>query len=162
MQTINPARQLLGVMSAQDWPPKQVKFEAFYMLVLGQSPAPRSAWSPSVPIVGHEIQFVWLITGSDVQAGQVGRNRGDRYRTDMTMKEELEKALYPGFTEKLSWSVSGQSITNLQLTSVSESPKEFIRWRTPPVFVTKVDKASGVIYGSAAFRMTEMTDTILS
>lgn len=162
MQTINPARQVLGVMEAQDWPPKQVRFESFYLLILAEITASESFASATVPVIQFVMQWVWMVAGTDLQTGLVGRSRGDRYRTDATMKGELRRALYPGYGEKFDWSLTGNSITSLQLQSTPLNPPEFMWWDRRPKVVTRTDKASGIIYSSADVTMTDMTEAILA
>lgn len=159
MQTINPSRQVLGIMNAQDWPPQQVRFESFYLLSLGEEPVGKSFDSASVPVLSHELQWLWMVLGTDLQTGLVGRNRGDRYRTDATMKGELLKALYPRFCEKQDWVLNGNSLASLNVQPTSRNPKEFVWWNHP-TFHRSLDKASGIVYGSAGIAIVDMTDFI--
>lgn len=159
MQTINPSRQMLGVMDAQDWPPKEVRFESFYLLVLGEPPLGRSFASAAIPVVSHELQWVWMILGTDLTRGKVGRGRGDRYRTDMEMKSELLNANFPMFAEKKEWSISGGSAAAIQLTGTPVTPSESIWW-SPLVFTRRTDQESGSIYGAASVSLVDMTEQI--
>ena len=151
----NPQRQVLGLLEAQDWPPQEVAFEAFYCLVLGATPLGRQAYSATSPIYVHHLQWVWMIMGTDVQAGIRGRNRGDRYRTNHIMEQELLVGLFPYFAPKLSWTVD----VNGNLTGTPYAVPDTILW-TPPSFVTRVDKASGLTYGSAAVSLTDIAEQV--
>lgn len=144
------------MMQAMDWPPEVVNFEAFFLLVLGENPVGKHAWSPSDPIMTYLLQWVWLIKGTDLQAGLKGRNRGDRYRTSLNMSDELRQALYPQFCEK-------QYITQDANTGVitfnSYAPPDFIRW-TPPEFRVRSDKDSGLLYGTASVTLTNILSEV--
>src|SRR5580692_11732009 len=77
----NNQRVVKGMLSAQDWPPKQVTLNAFYLLDMGEEPVGKQGFSPAVPIKFHLVQWTWIIKGSDLQPGERLANRGDRYRT---------------------------------------------------------------------------------
>lgn len=158
IQLVNPARKVIGVSDAMDWPPKNVILEAFYLLVIGQRGlTSKSMWSSAVPTYVHELQWVWIIAGSDLTAGKVGRSRGDRYRTNMIMRDELVAATQSAWwTEKLQWSVTGSTPSGLALQSQSLNPKDYVWW-TPLVFLNRLDKESGVVYGSATVQVTDIT-----
>lgn len=159
MVTINPARQVFGIMNAQDWPPQQVRFESFYLLSLGEQPIGKSFDSASIPVLSHLLQWLWMVQGTDLKTGVVGRNRGDRYRIDAEMKGELLKALYPRFCQKQKWVLSGNSLNNLAVQPTPLDPVEYVWWDTP-TFHRSMDKESGLVYGSAAVNMTNMSDFI--
>src|SRR5580692_617895 len=90
-----------GMLSAQDWPPKDIVFDAFYLLVMGDAPIGRQGYSAAVPIKFHQVQWVWINKGTDLTQGIRQANRGDKYRTMQTMKGELVNGHFPGFCEKL-------------------------------------------------------------
>lgn len=152
---INATRVFAGVMSSQDWPPKDVQLEAFYLLVMGEVPLGRQAYSASIPVKVHTVQWSWLIVGMDIQKGIQLRNRGDRYRTHFTMKGELENGVFPGFAQKQNVVVNNSG----QLVAVPIVPTEYIVW-SPVSFVDRNEKASGVTYGLGTVRITDMTDAI--
>lgn len=162
MVTINPIRQMVGVSDAMDWPVKNVVLEAFYLLVLGQRAAGSKAfWSPTVSVFTHALQWTWIIAGTDLTQGKVGRSRGDRYRTNMTMREELVNATYPWFAQKQTWAVIGSTPAGLALQGTPVVPSEQIWW-TPPTFQNRVDEKSGLIYGSATVQVTAMEPAVLA
>src|SRR4029077_9669131 len=107
MVTINPNRNVVGISDAMDWPPKTVILEAFYLLSMGQKTAKDTFWSPTVPVITDLLQWTWLIAGTDLTKGTVGRSRGDRYRTDITMRTELRQASYPWWCPKQTFTVLG-------------------------------------------------------
>ena len=155
MATINPNRQVKGLLMARDWPPTNVELEAFYLLTLSDSPIGKQGYSQAAPMKFAHVQWTWVIKGTDLKPGVRQSNRGDRFRTQFDMKDEMTKALYPGFTEKLNFSLDG----NGNWVGTSESPVEYISW-TPVDFVEHSDKASGVIWGAAMVRIWQMTDLI--
>ena len=145
-----------GMLSAQDWPYKDVKFDAFYLLNLGEVPIGSQGYSAAVPIKFHQVQWVWVNRGSDLIAGERQANRGDRYRTMQTMKGELINGHFPGFCEKKTWSlVSGV------WTGVSLNPVEYITWNPVECHEKWSEPGgAGVGYGSGAVRVADMLDTI--
>lgn len=155
--TINPNRVVKGYNLAQDWPPKNISYDAFYLLTLGEDPIGRQGFSPYIPIVMHQFQWLWVSAGQDIGAGQVGPNRGIRFQTHFAMKGELEQALFPYFCEKMTWGYDSSNPP--KFVGTSESPQEFIGW-APPSYHEKLDRASGVVYGSVAVRVWDMLDPV--
>jgi hypothetical protein len=153
---VNPDRQMIGVMDAMDWPPKNVVPEAFYLLVLGERPVTnKSFWSPTITTVVHTVQWTWLIIGTDLTQGKVGRSRGDRYRTNMIMRDELTHATYPWYAQKNEYSVVGNTPSGLALKATPVEPTEDIWW-TPLTFLNRIDRDTGVVYGAATVQITDM------
>lgn len=159
----NPNRKVIGIVDAMDWPPKVVVTEAFYLMVMGERGITgKSFWSSAVPVLVHTLQWVWVITGSDLTQGKVGRSRGDRYRTNMSMRNELLAATQAQWwTEKKQWSVVGNTPSGLALMSNELDPVEFV-WFTPLTFLNRLDRKSGSIYGAATVQVTDMSGAITS
>lgn len=151
---INPVRVFGGLLNAQDWPSKPIKYDAFYLLLLGEDSVGRQGYSASTPIKFHQIQWSWITKGTDLPLGVRQANRGDRYRTVQLMKSELLTGLFPNYAEKKSWGLVGGTYTG-----TSKNPQEFNTW-TPVSFHEKYDKDSGMIYGSGSLRIQDMLDTI--
>ena len=156
VQTLNPARKVLGVMDSEDWPPLEVQMESLYCLDLGFVPIGKQGASATIPIVIHTVQWTWLISGTDIQKGIQIKSRGDRYRINGAIMKELEYGMYPGFTQKMNVFPDG----NGQLVSLPLDPAEYIMW-SPLKFLKKSDKTSGLLYGTASTQITNMTDPIL-
>lgn len=152
---VNAARVVAGLLDAQDWPPKEVKLDAFYLLMVADSSIGRQGYSAAVPIKFHHVQWVWINKGTDVQQGERKANRADRMRTMQQMKGELINALFPHYAEKKTWSLDGNGTWN----GSSLNPVEYITW-TPVDFAEKGAMDSGIRWGSAAIRICDMTDTI--
>lgn len=161
IQADNSARIVHGMMSAQEWPMKNVDFEAFYLLTLSETPIGKQGYSATVPIVFHEMQWVWVIKGADISAGKVGANRGERFRTNEQMKGELEQALYPYFCEKKTWALDNPSAQKPNWVGTSLDPLEYIGW-VPPIYHSRIDRESGLVYGAVAVRVFDMLDPILA
>jgi hypothetical protein len=141
---VNPARNVVGVIDASEWPPAKVSMESFYCLLLAITPSGgRPAFTPSAPMYSYRLQWVWVIAGTDIQPTQQQANRGDRYRTHLAMCEELRVGLFPNFGEKLHFSLD-QTSGNIVGTSLN--PQEFIWW-SPGAFRHRVDKVAGLLYG---------------
>jgi hypothetical protein len=153
LQTVNPARQYMGYMDAQQWPQKTVVFNAFYVLVLGDKP--KLGESIAVPIYDDLLQFVWVNKGTDVNNynSVIGANRGDRLRTSSAMKEELIKALWPFFTQKVH--LTPQADGSVTAATLNEP----VYWSKPD-FRIRSDRESGIDYGIATVHLIDMTETI--
>ena len=162
MQTINSARQCLGVMDAQDWPPKDVVFNAFYLIVVGENVVGKSFDSATIPVYETTLQFTWVSQGSDAStAGNLeGRYRGDRYRTNQTMKEELVKGLYPRYGLKMEFPTTPLA-NAADYAPTIKCPQEPIWW-TPPSFMVRANKESGQLFTTASLKLVSMTETILA
>jgi hypothetical protein len=152
---LNPARNVVGVMDAMDWPQQTVDFEALYCIALGEVPIGKQGDSAATPIVIHTIQWTWMILGTNVQSGIQIRSRGDKYRTHYQIVKELEYGIFPRYAQKQS--VSTDASGNLVVTPVV--PTEYILW-SPLSVAKKLDKASGLIYGIGTVRITNLSDTI--
>jgi hypothetical protein len=162
MATINPKRQVVMVMDASDWPPKNIVMEAFYLLTLDEKPIiGKSFWSATIPVVMHTLQWTWIVQGADLTQGKIGRNRGDRYRTAFTMKGELLKAMYPWFCLKQSWAAVGTTPSGVVLQGTPTNPQESIWWNQP-TFLNRTDRESGIVTGTATVQLGDMTEAILA
>ena len=152
MQSINPNRVIKGPMDTSDWPPKEIVFEALYLLTLNDI---SGNGSQEVPIYAHQVQWVWVILGADIGDGKRGRNRGNRYRVDYAIKDELRRASSPNLTEKVRLSES-----NGQLVATPFNPPQFITWSRLDFGPKRSDQNSGVVYGLASTNITQITDPI--
>jgi hypothetical protein len=158
----NPSRKVIGVIDAMDWPPKNVVLEAFYLLLLGaRGLSTKSMWSSANPTYVHTLQWTWIIAGSDLTKGTIGRSRGDRYRKNMVMRDELVVATQTAWwTEKLNWTLVGNTPSGVALKSTSTDPKEFIWW-TPFTFLNRMDREAGLVYGAATVQVTDMESALV-
>jgi hypothetical protein len=145
-----------GMLNAQDWPPKNVVFGAFYLLVLGEEPIGRQGFSPAVPIKFHVVQWTWIIKGDDLQPGERMANRGDRYRISQAMKWELTQGMWPNYAPKQTW-----NMVNGVFTGTPTNPVSTITW-TPVKFDERFDKDSGIVYGTGSTRIQDIQPLISS
>ena len=153
----NASRQFGGIMEAQGWPGPSVKLEAFYLLTLGESPAGRSMGSIADQTYFFTLQWTWIIAGTSLTDTVQGQNRGDRYRLNTSMKNELRHGAFPLFTEKRK---IGFDSFDYSITKTSFDPKEYLHW-SKFSFTQKLDGASGLIYGMATTYVTSTTEEIL-
>jgi len=157
---VNPNRRVVGVMDAMDWPPKTVLMESFYLLLLGERPMiGKEFWSAAIPVEVHTLQWTWIIQGGELTQGKVGRSRGDRYRTNMLMRQEILQGTYPWFCQKQSWGVQGTTPSGVSLVGTPVVPNECIWWNQP-TFLNRVDRESGMIFGTATVQVVDMTQEI--
>lgn len=148
--------KVAGVFNSQDWPSKDIKFNAFYLLTLDDVPIGKQGYSQYSPMLFHQVQWTWVVKGTDTTQGIRQANRGDRWVITETMKGALLYALSPGYTTKLTWALNDSGVF---VGSPTDTPNEPITW--PPVsFHTQFDKVSGVQYISAPIRIWDMTDAI--
>ncbi len=148
-----------GIVPASDWPSKEIIQEAFYLITStldpnrGQGPGTNS-WSS--PLYGEQIQWAWPIIGDDIAANALAANRGDRYRKHFVMMQELLQGFFPGFCEKQEYSMNGTV-----LVATSYVPKEMV-WFSKPRFSERIEKTSGILFGSAVSVITSFAPTISS
>jgi hypothetical protein len=152
----NNQRTVAGMLAAQDWPPKSVKLNSFYLLDMGEEPVGKQGFSPAVPIKFHIVQWTWIIKGSDLQPGERLANRGDRYRIMQAMKWELTQGMFPNYAEKQTW-----NLVNGVFTGASLVPKIFMTW-IPVSFHTNYPKDSGLAYGTGSTRIQDISSPITS
>jgi hypothetical protein len=162
--TLNPARQIFGIMDAADWPPKSIEFSAFYLLTTSDvAVGSRNTDSAAIPVMAHNVQWVWMILGTDLTTGTSGRNRGDKYRTNMQMKTEILNGLYPGFCQKFTYaSAGGGALAPTPSAPNGPGSTEFISWPHRPKFMTQVNKDASTLFSTAAVSVTDFTDQIYS
>ena len=157
--SFNPDRVVKGYLNAQDWPSKNIAYDAFYMLDLGETVIGKQGYSATVPIVYHAVQWVWINKGTDVAPTVRQANRGDKYRTMQAMKGELTYGLYPGFAQKFTWAINAAGV----FTPTALNPVEYVTW-TPVQFHEKWSQqgGAGVGYGAGYTSLTDMLDTIVA
>src|SRR5882724_9931790 len=145
-----------GLVMALDWPPKNVEENRFYLLTMQDNPIGRQGYSAAMPMIIHNVIWKAIVIGDELTQGERAENRGTRFRTLWGMKEALRQAVFPNFTEKLSF-----SLVNGVWTGVSKNPIEYITW-TPPVVKEMQAQDAGAVELSAMTRIWDMSDQILS
>lgn len=157
----NSNRMVPGIIEANAWPPLEVDNEAFYLLLLSENPSSNFGTVSSRGFV-HLVQWTWVVIGNDLpqtsqSSSQVGRNRGNRYRNNAKLKQELLNASFPNFCDKNTYTPQQQG--NI-LVSVPTPIGEKIWWSAPRFLPTKLIEQSGVIYGAAQVFVSEFSDLI--
>lgn len=152
---ISPSRKLFGPMDAEDWPPKKLELESFYLICFNSTPV-RGASSAVSPFMTTLVQWIWVIQGTDLTSGIRGRNRGDRGRKFNEMKSELIEGCYPYFTEKKSYTVDDDTGV---VTSTPFDPAQSLNWTVPSFgrnkFSPQEVSPSGIVYGYASVYLTD-------
>lgn len=154
---VNPTRKFSGIVQARSWPIEKADPESFYLL-LGNNAPLKGKIPISAPAYSEKVQWAWQIIGNDIPANALQRNRGDRYRTNFTMAQELVHGMWPFFCEKLQFAISDVAGSPV-LTATSYVPKEML-WFKEPVFTDRFDKSSGILFGYGASEVTGFGPTI--
>lgn len=152
----NPQRTVVSIVEANAWPPKNIKFNAFYLLLMGEA---ANGGTPSGLGISHSTQWMWVIPGDDISQDKVGNNRGNRYAINYQMKEELIYGLFPYFCEKNTYIPQQQGNT---LVAVPTALNERIWWSRPRFMPTKFEKQEGIIYGAVQVAISEFEAAITS
>lgn len=160
MQNVSPTQAFGGITNARDWPLTPLIFGALYLLV-GAKLA--TGGTDAQVLYEYQCQWTWLLVGTDIQANQVAENRGDRYRTNAAIEDNLRQANFPRWCNKQSASVNASTgaVTFTGVSSVTPSSStEQIYW-TKINFATRFDnEKSGVVYGVGAVKIYGYDDTL--
>lgn len=149
MATLNPSQKFGGISDARDWPQVKVRENYLYLLVVGVSPTQQG--TRANPGNRYTLQWNWIVIGSDIQPGHVSANRGDKYRTNLTIQQNLTNASYPGFALVNAYTQDPTTPANLIVTPVS--PQGWARWSRPDFRGTNDFKRSGVLNGIASLNL---------
>jgi len=147
---INVNRNFGGIVQARDWPPTEFKPETLYMVlgqltpISGKSPGSNSWFSP---LYNEKFQWSWGIIGDDIQSNAQMTNRGNKFRKNYPIIQEVLQAMYPGFCEKKSYNIP-DGTDSPTLVATSYVPAEYIWWKKP-VFTDKIDAQSGILFSYA-------------
>lgn len=153
----NPQRTVVGIIEANEWPPKQVQFNSFYLLALGETPS-RGFGSKTNRGLTYLVQWMWLIPGDDKAQGTMGKNRGNRYRIHYQMKSELGQASYPGFCDKNTYTAPAAPGLPATATALGEK----IWWSPLRFMPSHLEEKSGLLQGSAQVHINSFGDVITS
>lgn len=160
LATINPQRAV-GYMASQDWPPPKIQVGKLYLALPADPPVGPEHGTIANPVVTHLAQWSWIVMGSDLAPNLRMRNRGDRARLDVAIKDELVRAHYPNFTQKFAYTVDNSGNIVLAAANLQPAIAERVCW-TRVQFSTKLDKESGMVYGAASVHIVDMLDQITS
>jgi hypothetical protein len=159
MAIIDASQRFGGVVMSRDWPQDPPIGGALYLLYIQSVPTPLGTQAQNH--FEYFCQWVWILIGNDITSTQQAANRGDRYRGNIKIMENLRQANYPCYTQKLQVSAVNQQTGVLTYTPVTSqypaSNLEMITW-TKPRFMPKGDEKSGLIYGAAAVQVSGFDD----
>lgn len=149
MAVLNSSQKFGGISDARDWPQVKIKEGYLYLLIVGISPTQQG--TRANPGNRYTLQWNWIVIGTDIQAGQVSANRGDKYRTNIGIQQSLASASYPGFAQVNSYTQDSGSPSNLIATPID--PEGWVRWSRPDFRGTNDFKRSGVLNGIASLNL---------
>jgi len=156
---LNSDRIVPGIVDALDWPPKEFVPNAFYM-ILEDTPTRAGFGTKATMGMSTLVEWAWMVPGDNLQANQVGRNRGNRFRTNWQMMSELMYGLFPYFCPKETWATAEN---NGQVTYTGTPlPGETIWWSNPKFSKAQAqdEKKSGILYTVATIGLSQFGDTI--
>lgn len=157
----NPSRVFGGIVQARDWPMKEAVLEAPYLLLSSDTPVPFiKSVSQTQPSMLFRVQWAWMVQGDNIPANAQATNRGNKYRLNMQIVQEMLAGHFPGFCEKLQYYPQDNGHGVAQLVSISYSPAEQIRW-TQPRFVDKIDRSTGILFCSGMVSISGFAPAIL-
>ncbi len=158
-----PSQRFGGVVLARDWPADPPIQGALYLLYLTSNPTQLGTQAQNH--FEYFCQWVWILIGSDIANNQQASNRGDRYRSNLQIMENLRQANYPGYTQKLQVASVDQQTGVITyapvLSSYPTTNIEMVTW-SKPRFMPKGDEKSGIVYGAAAVQICGYDDVALA
>lgn len=146
---VSVAQPMGGMLDARDWPQTQVVEGALYLLAQRVVP---SGGTKSQRRFTCFCQWSWVLLGTDLSGYQEGANRGDRYRQNMQIEQNIREACYPNSCQKMVYSVDSEGVgSGVAAQSVyPASSTEWVLWNEP-TFRPRLDAdKSGAIFGGAA------------
>ena len=157
-QTIPQA--LFGPLDARDWPQTPPIEGTAYLLIVGANPI---GGTEAQTLYDFTCQWTWLLIGTDISAGVVGPNRGDRSRANRQIMSNLRQANTPRWTQKLSYAVNPQTgaLTGVPVQSIVPMSMQEMVWWTPLQFRIQPDnQRSGLLYSTASLRICGYDDAL--
>ena len=159
--TINSARVFGGIVQARDWPLKVATLEAPYLLIQSDTSVPfAKSVSQQQSNSLLRVQWAWMIQGDNIQANAQSTNRGNKYRINMQMIDEMRNGHFPGQCEKLQYTLTDDGTGNPLQVVTEYNPPEYVRW-TQPRFSDKIDRTSGILFCSGAVSVVAFAPAIL-
>lgn len=155
--------QPIGIVSnAQDWPQIKPVEGAVYLLVLDQQPVQKQMSKVQV-YYEYILQWVWILIGTDIPPDSQAANRGDNYRSNAQIQENLFQANFPGFTQEYDFVGNGDGTVTATptVTAYPVSPVSIVRW-SELRFMPKGNQGAGVVYGAAAVELYAYADRLAS
>lgn len=155
---LNSSQIFGGLINARDWPQTPPHEGALYLLYMNSTPV---GGTESQILYEFLCQWVWQLAGTDIQAGQRAQNRGDRFRSNMTIESLLRQASYPSFCTKQSYASDTEgNIAATPVTSAvpSDGGKESVWWSRLRFIPRLENEKSGLTYGAASLRVYAYDD----
>ena len=153
---------MCGYVESRDWPMTPNVEGGLYLLLLGEQPTPEKSQAQTEYC--YHCQWMWLLIGQDIQAAQLAQNRGDRFRQNMVIEENLRQANYPGYCQKnrISFDSQGNPTIAAVTSLYPVSQPEMVRWTKPRFMPRNDNQKSGLLYGAAAVELYAYSDVALA
>ncbi len=149
-----------GIVTVQDWPQSQVSEGALYLVTQRMVPTGKSKTQRSYTCFA---QWTWLLIGTDIPADAQAENRGDRYRSNQQIMQNLKEANYPGFCQKIDYSADPVTgvVSGVAAKSVyPPSAYERIVWDDLDFMPRNDNSPSGVLYYAAGVKIVGWEDMV--
>ena len=151
---ITPTRKFGGITEARDWPPKAIEDSALYLVVLKDSPTRSPHQSFYQPLMSDLVAWRWAVQGDNIPLNAQAANRGDRYRKNVQIIQELLSASNPGYCPKNQYSVRADANNIPQLVSTPyTNPPDYLWWTIPEI-TRKLDRNSSMIWTDAQVQVS--------
>ena len=161
VQTINPARDFGGIVQARDWPMKEANLNTPYLLITAETPVPfMKSVSQYQPNMNYKLSWAWMIQGDNIPFNAQAANRGNKYKINMQMIQEMLAGHYPGFCSKAQYTVADDGSGNAVQVITPYDPAEQIRWSMPR-FIDRIDKQTGILFCSGVVDVAGFAPAIL-
>lgn len=153
VHVLNPARVFGGIVEARDWPPKSLVPAAPYLAILRDTPTRTKPQSFYAPLMTDIVEWRWALMGDNIPQNAQAANRGDKYRLNVQIMQELLSAHNPGYAMKSQWGVTNDVNNNAIKVSTPYNPPEPFWWSIPE-FTRKQDRQSGMVYTAATVQVS--------
>lgn len=163
MANVDNTQRFGGIVNARDWPQTKPNEGALYLVYVS---ANQKGGSIDQQLTECICQWCWILIGDDIAANKRAENRGSRFRSSMTIENNLRQANWPGFTRKINVSGVDQQTGALTITPVvSTAPRSDIEsvWWSALKFVPQLDnERTGFTYGVATVTIYGYDDVLAS
>lgn len=147
-----------GIVTTQDWPQAPVNDGMLYLVTQRMTPQGRSKSQRQYVCFA---QWTWLLIGTDIPADAQAENRGDRYRSNAQIMQNLKEANFPGFCQKIDYTADDATGAVSGTPAVSAYPVaayERIVWDDLDFMPRNDNSPSGVLYYAAGVRIVGWED----
>jgi hypothetical protein len=153
---LDSTQVLCGTVNARDWPLTPPNTDGgLYLLFLRAVPV---GGTDSQTLWEYFCQWSWILLGTDIQSTQISENRGDVYRRDMAIANNVRQASFPGYCIKKSVAANSEgTLTVTPYTGAAVYGAESVWWTRPRISPRR-DPNSGVLYGTAVLELYAFDD----